>query len=283
VTEGDACPLAAVKFGSDGWRVGSHVKKVPASSNTVTPGPSVVSTYLAALVPLTNVQREVFREQFTPPQCDENGGRLDAGAVLADALKWIPSIGDTLTRNPLLVRRYSGIRFAWFLECIRELSERLDIQDTLKGEGGMPSPRSERAQQTAKRMRDDLLLAVSVLAEGDDDERARLAAASGSAATQEALIASLHAMTRLADDWLERDSHTARVLVASVNLTVADVEAASAVAHALSHDSSEQGNLPTVNRIAGRVVLEMGLAMRVFERAHRWEERVPLLVPGHGV
>jgi hypothetical protein len=50
-----------------------------------------------------------------------------------------------------------------------------------------------------------------------------------------------------------------------------------------SSDGGEQRNLPTANRIAGRVVLEMGLAMRVFERAHRWEKRVPLLVPGHGV
>jgi hypothetical protein len=265
--------------------MGIHVKEVPASSNTVAPDPSVASTYLAALVPLTNVQREVFREQFTPPQCDENGGRLDAGAVLVEALKWLPLIDDTLTRNPLLVRRYSRTRFAWLLECIRELSERLDIQDTLKGVGGMPSPRSERTHQTAKRMCDDLLLAVSVLAEGDDDERARLAAATGSLATHEALIASLQAITMLADDWLDRDSRTARVLVASVNLTTADVEAATAVARALSHDNNggEQRNLPTVNRIAGRVVLEMGLAMRVFEQAHRWDQRVPLLVPEHGL
>ncbi len=35
-----------------------------------------------------------------------------------------------------------------------------------------------------------------------------------------------------------------------------------------------------VNLAVGRVLLEMSLAMQVFERVRRWDERVPKLVPG---
>jgi hypothetical protein len=75
-----------------------------------------------------------------------------------------------------------------------------------------------------------------------------------------------------------------RALVASVDLTEADVEAARAAAHAMAPrqdvSDEEHANLRAVGRAEGRVLLEMGLAMRIFERAHRWDRRVPRLLPG---
>ncbi len=125
-----------------------------------------------------------------------------------------------------------------------------------------------------------------MLAEGDEAEGARLAAAVGTADTKEALIVSLRALARLAESWLERDDHAARALVASIDLTIADVEGAHAVARAVSTGNGvpevhvEGQDPPAVNLAVGRVLLEMGLAMHVFERVRRWDDRVPQLVPG---
>jgi hypothetical protein len=249
--------------------------------------PSAVSAYLAALPPLTNVQRQAFREQFTRAQCVAAAGtRAEGAAVLAEAVAWVPLVRDALERYPKPLRRYGQSRFAWLLECIQDLGRAKEIQDTPGAGGCTPSRRSERNLDKALRARDDLVLALGVLAEGDQAEGARLAAAAGAADTKEALVASLHALARLAGRWLERDDHAARALVASIDLTTADVEGANALARAVSTGNGvpevhlEGQDPPAVNLAVGRVLLEMGLAMQVFERVHRWEERVPQLVPG---
>ena len=98
------------------------------------------------------------------------------------------------------------------------------------------------------------------------------------------LAASLKALARLAEDWTDHEGPATRALVASVDLGAADVEAARAAAHAVGVDhgahAGDPGELRAVSRAAGRVLLEMGLAMRIFERAHRWDRRVPCLIPG---
>lgn len=267
--------------------MGNAVSRARASfASTAAPERSVVGACLAALPPLTNVQRQAFREQFTRARCSAAGARVEGTAVLAEALAWLPLIEDALSRYPRLVRRYGRARFAWLLECIWDLDEVKEIQETRSAESGAPSRRSARAIDAAIRAREDLTLALGVLAEGDTAERARLAPAVGAADTPEALAASLHALARLAGDWLERDDHAARALVASIDLTAADVELALAAAHAVvsghrAPEAHEEGqDPPAVNLAAGRVLLEMGMARHVFEGAHRWDERVPQLVPG---
>lgn len=249
--------------------------------------PSAVSAALVTLPPLTNVQRQAFREQFTRTQCIAAAGtRAEGAGVLVEAVGWVPLIHDALSRYPKLLHRYGRTRFAWLLECIQDLERAKEIQDTPGTSGGTPSRRSERSRDTALRTRDDLVLALGVLAEGDEAEGARLAAAVGTADTKEALVVSLRALARLAGSWLERDDHAARALVASIDLTIADVEGAQAVARAVSTGNGvpevhvEGQDPPAVNLAVGRVLLEMGLAMHVFERVRRWDDRVPQLVPG---
>ena len=100
---------------------------------------------------------------------------------------------------------------------------------------------------------------------------------------------SLTALADLAESWQERPTDAAKALVASVELSPCDVEAARAAAKALLAAASEEPqssgrisvrDLPTVNRAEGRVLLEMRIAMRFFERAHRENSIVPKLVPG---
>lgn len=262
------------------------VARAEQSSSAVSKGldASVVGTLLATLPPLTNIQRQAFREQFTLAQCDAIGMLAEAPAVHREALAWLRPIERTLTRHPLLVRRYGRTRFAWFLECIRDLGEALEIR---RGGDNPPSAfheRAERVQRAALRIREELIEAISVLASGDERESARLAEAAGATDAPEQLGASLHALARLAEDWIDHEGPVARALVASVDLTEADVEVARAAAHAMAphQDVSEadHANLRAVGRAEGRVLLEMGLVMRIFERAHRWDRRVPRLLPG---
>jgi hypothetical protein len=246
------------------------------------PAASIVGALLATLPPLTNVQRQAFREQLTFAQCDAIGVLAPAPDVYREALAWLRPIDRTLSRHLLLVRRYSRARFAWFLECIRDLGDALEIR------GGAPPgtrpARTERVQRAALRIREELIEAISVLAACDEQEGARLAAAADTADTPETLSASLHALSRLAEDWMDREGPLTRALVASVDLTRADLEAARAAAHAAAagHGAHEEDHrdLRAMGRAEGRVLLEMGLAMRIFERAHHWDRRVPRLLPG---
>jgi hypothetical protein len=248
------------------------------------PAGSLVGALLATLPSLTNVQRQAFHEQFTPAQCDATGVLAEVPAVCGEAIAWLRPIERTLARHPFLVRRYGRARFAWFLECIRDLGDALEIR---RGGDGAPDAEiapPERVRAAALRIREELIEAISVLSTGDEGESARLAAAAGSTDPPEALAVSLRALARLAEDWTEHEGPATRALVASVDLCEADVEAARAAAHAVAANHGGAGggrnDVRAVVRAAGRVLLEMGLAMRMFERARRWDRRVPSLLPG---
>lgn len=247
---------------------------------------TAIEPLLAALPPLTNVQRNAFRDQWSLLQCDEAGELTKATEVYRDALAWAPIVEQTLRKVPHALRRYSKTRFAWFLECLRDLSESIEAQRSGKGSPSAARERSARAQRTALAMRDELIEALSVLAGGDVLERRVLEAASGTTETPEALASSLRALCRLAEGWLERESPSARALVASVDLTAADLDAARAATHALAfatyeatHGVRSDRDAPAVNRVEGRVLLEMRLLMRIFERAHPLNHLVPRLTP----
>jgi hypothetical protein len=247
------------------------------ASSAQRPDRDVVGALLASLPPLTNVQRQAFRGQHSVAACDAASARVQAAAVHDEALAWLPLIERALIEAPLLVRRYGRARFAWLLECVRDLGDSLEMAGN-----GAPSDRVGHVLRTAKRVREDLLEALGVLVTGDDDERAALELAAGTTESTDALGASLRALARLADDWIDREAPLARALVASVDLSAADVEAARAAGHAVAcgahHDP--HGDPPAVERAEGRVLLEMALVRRIFERAHGVDARVPLLVPG---
>lgn len=248
------------------------------------PAGSLVGSLLATLPPLTNIQRQAFREQFTLAQCDAIGVLAEAPDVYREAIAWLRPIEGTLSRHSLLVRRYSRARFAWFLECIRDLGDALEIRRGGDRPPGTLHARTERVRRTALRIREELIEALSVLANGDEHESARLVDAAGATDTPDLLGTSLRALARLAEDWTDHEGPLIRALVASVDLTEADVDAARAAAHAVgaghAGHEGDHGDLRAVGRAEGRVLLEMGLAMRLFERAHRWDRRVPCLLPG---
>src|SRR5262249_53320904 len=139
----------------------------PASSKpepeVAAPGPSAakapvsIDAYLAAIPALTNLQRNAFRDQWSVAQCEQSGERTVASAVHQEALSWVPLIERTLKRAPHAVRRYSKARFAWFLECLRDLGEALEAQRTGRDSPNASRRRMERARKTAFTMRDELI------------------------------------------------------------------------------------------------------------------------------
>jgi hypothetical protein len=240
---------------------------------------------------LTDIQRTAFRGQFSHALCDELGARTKAEEVHQEALSWASVINATLRAHPHAVRRYSLARFAWLLECLRDLGAALEEQRAAQGGAGASRHRAERVKATAEAVRGEILLVLSTLAGGDPVESKKLDEATGTAETPEAIARSLGALADLAESWQERPTDAAKALVASVDLSPCDVEAARAAAAALTATVAEkpQGggggrssaqDLPTVNRAEGRVLLEMRIAMRFFERAHRENRIVPRLVPG---
>jgi hypothetical protein len=245
-----------------------------------------LESLLAALPPLTNVQRHAFRDQWSLQQCDDAGELSKAADVYREALAWAPIIDRALSRAPHAIRRYSKARFTWFLECVRDLGDAIEAQRSGNASPDVAKERAARARSTALAMREELIEALSVLAGGDILQRRVLEAASGTTDTPEALASSLRALCRLAEGWLEQESPGARALVASVDLTPADVDAARAATHALAfvaheaaHGVRSDRDGPAVNRVEGRVVLEMRLLLRVFERARPHNRLVPKLTP----
>jgi hypothetical protein len=186
------------------------------------------------------------------------------------------------------VRRYSEARFAWLLQCIRDLGEALEAQRAAHGSAGASKQRLERARAAAVSAREELISILTTLAGGDSTERELVAKATGTAESPASLARSLESLADLADDWLSRETDTAKVLTASLSLKPGDVESARSIANALTSatgDRALQGSsvardLPTVNRAEGRVLLEMRVAMKLFERAHAESKVVPKLVPG---
>lgn len=249
---------------------------------------ALIDAAIASLPALTNMQRRAFRDQWTTAQCDEAGVRVDAEEIALEAITWTPHIDAALSAAPHAIRRYSRARFAWLLECVRDLEEAIDAGRTGAGSPNAGRRRMDRARKTAFWMREELIEVLTVLSGGDEIERRAVEAASGTVDSPEALGSALRALARLAEAWLERESPGAKALVASVDLTSADVDAARAATHALAFAFSDASSDPrsdshdgTVShRAAGRVVLEMQLVMRIFERAHALYPQVPRLVPG---
>lgn len=244
-----------------------------------------------ALAPLTQAERLAFRDQFSDAQCDTFGAKTKANAVLREGRVWAATIDSALGKHPQALRRYGKARFAWFLDCLHHLSEALEVQRAAHGSAGASKRQAELAKEAGRARREELMEALEMLAGGNAKEREALARATGTAENAAELARSLKDLAELAEGWLGRATAEAKALVASVDLTAGDMDAAREAAEAVdraagdatlitSASRSSARDLPAVNRAEGRLLLEMRTAMRVFERAHARSAVVPRLVPG---
>jgi len=186
------------------------------------------------------------------------------------------------------VRRYQMSRLVWFLECLRALATAIDVQKTGVGSMQEARKRAERALSAAEATRNDLLHVLEILAGDNEAEKATFAKAKGTAATPDTLAASLKSLATLAAGWITHSDRVMKAMAESVNLIKADVDKARRDAEELiaaRTDGSAGGKRELrdnaqVNLMEGRVLLEMQLAMGIFEAANKQNKMVPKLVPG---
>jgi hypothetical protein len=267
----------------------SQSQNEPAASQFAADLLTVTST-LAALPPLTDVQRKAFEGQFSVERCDKAGVRTKAADVLADGVAWVPIIHKTLTAQSDAVRRYRLSRFVWLLESLQALASAIEAQKTGVGSVEEARKRAENAYNAAAAMREDLLLVLGTLAGDTEADRNALETARGKVTDANTLAASLKSLATLAGQWLKREDAAAKALVESVDLTKADIDKAhrdadeliAATSSASVEGKREVRDTPPVNRIEGRVLLEMQLVMGIFESAHKRNKMVPRLIPGAG-
>lgn len=254
---------------------------------------SVVDELLEDLPPLSIVEREAFRALFDDAQCQALGGRTDAAQVRAEAAAWAEIIDEALKAHPNALRRYAPARFAFFLEQVRDLGRAI-VAQRRRGKDPSESARwlLDLQRVAALSVRDELLSVLRLLAGGNARERELLAFAAGGAETDEALADSLEGLATHAHKWLERRDPQTLALVASVSLRESDVDAGRSAEMALrdalklaqtpAAAAAADVDLPTTDRVEGRVLLEMRVAMSVFAKAREKNHLVPRLVPGAG-
>jgi hypothetical protein len=247
-----------------------------------------VAEVLSRREPLANTQRTAFHRLFAAAQCDAMGARTKSAGVVKDAVAWVPIIDKALGRFPAELRRYGQARFAWLLECILAL---VDARAAQQADGdGVPAARTNaaRARAAAKDAQGELVDALETLGEQADLVAQALAAPVGAVSEDEALVSTVGAVASLARAWLSKSDAESKALVASVGLTLGEIESAENAAAELGAAIGAKalaGRLdfrdsPAVNRAEGRVLLEMRTAMRLFASAHDKNKLVPKLVPG---
>jgi hypothetical protein len=249
-----------------------------------------VNDALAALPPLTDVQRNGFEAQFSTERCDKAGVRTKAAQVFREGAAWVPIIQKTLASEPEAIRRYQSSRFIWFLECLRTLATTIEAQKMGLGSVQEAKKRAERALSTAQATRNELLHVLEILAGDNEAEKATLAKARGTATTPDNLAASLKTLATLAAGWITHNDRVMKAMAESVNLIKADVDKArrdaeeliAAMSDGSASGKREMRDSPQVNLIEGRVLLEKQLVMGIFEAANKHNKRVPKLVPGAG-
>jgi hypothetical protein len=262
----------------------SHAKEKQEKPAKVT----VERRLLAELPALSNAERRAFEAQFSAAKCDAMGGRTKSEGVLREVREHAAVIAKALRKHPGELRRYGRARFAWLLTCIAALDDARDAQLAADGSPRAARDRIVRVTAAAKVAREDLLDALTTIAEGHEADEQALAAAAGSVTGTFALLRSLRGLALLGREWLGRDSEEAKALAASVSLSLADLDVAEEAADALevaSGDRTMEGRItfrdtPSVNRAEGRVLLELRLAMRAFARAHERNKEIPALYPG---
>jgi len=247
---------------------------------------------LQALAPkwpaLTHAERALFASRYSDAKCEAMGAGTKSEGVLSDALGWAPTIDRALTAYPVELRRYGGARFSWFLGCIDGLAAERAAQQSKGGAAAAMKVLSEKAQKAALAARTELVDSLEELVEGDEKEEAALSAALGSTDRADRIVASLGTLGGYARQWLSRKDERSKSLVKWAGLTLAEVEtaenAATALAQAAAGKTLEGAvvarDSPQVNRVEGRVLLEMRAAMRVFNKANARNKHVPRLVPG---
>jgi len=247
---------------------------------------------LLALTPkwpaLTNDERALLAGKYADKKCEAMGAGTKSEGVLSDSLGWAPIIDKALSTFPPELRRYHGSRFSWYLECVGKLASERTLQQTKGGAAVVLKAVVEKATKTALDTRGELVDSLEELVEGDEAEEAALSGALGSTDRPDRIVTSIGTLSAYGRQWFAREDAASKKKVEWAGLSVAEIEAAENAAAALAQAAAGKTlegavivrDSPEVNRIEGRVLLEMRAAMRVFNKANARNKSIPKLVPG---
>lgn len=237
---------------------------------------------------LSNDERALFAARYSDAKCEAKGVGTRSEGVLSEALGWAPTIDKALASFPVELRRYHRARFAWYLECVRKLAEARTLQQAKGGAAVVLKTAVDQAMKAALAARKEVVDSLEELVEGDEVEEAALSGALGSTDRPDRLVESMGSVCAYAHRWLARTDAASKTRVKWAGLTLAEVQSAENAAATLAQATAGKTlegavivrDSPAVNRIEGRVLLEMRAAMRVFNKANALHKQIPKLVPG---
>ncbi|MBL9036918.1 MAG: hypothetical protein JNG84_00255 [Archangium sp.] len=223
--------------------------------------------------------RDLFRASFTDDQCRSWGEKTKAVNVLAACAQWLPLIDKGLSKAPRFA--YSPQRFAWLLECVVALEDEVErtTNDGADEAVGLRSYAASRATQE----RNGLLDGLMQVAAGRADLRPQITQRTGDVRTLDGLESSLAGLLDLATRWHKRDDLSllcddADLGEERLNRAWNALEALHQATEVTNRHARNEGDAESVNLIEGRVLREMKLAMRAFDRARASSLDVPALV-----
>jgi hypothetical protein len=181
------------------------------------------------------------------------------------------------------VAGYSLRRLTFLAELLVALEDEVAATSA---EAGLSNRGARQSAFTyARGVRADLLDRLSVIAGGREDLQALLKSRDEGDRTLETLRDSLAGLIDLSGRW--RRDPTLELLSDDADLTTARLGGAYNALEALTRtdellrgSTDATGDAESVNRIEGRVLRELNLALQAFRRARQGGETVPALVPG---
>lgn len=243
---------------------------------------------LGTLTPLVDDDRTAFRSRFSEARCERTGGETRSKGVLGDGTRWAPLMAKAvaLGSDALL---YDETRLAFFLECLLSLHAAREVERRRRGGATTNTVALELARATAAAARKALLDSLEAIACANEVDGPALDDVRGTMADDDATVRSLGSLADYADAWLAKKDGISKRLVASAKLVPAKVAAArdaaaklaaAAAAATMGGVVGAERDTPAINRIEGRVLEEMRVAMNAFAAAVDVDERIPRLNPG---
>jgi hypothetical protein len=237
---------------------------------------------------LDATERAAYRALATDEQRSHLGRQTKAERVLNEATRWAIQIDDELRLHTDALEYYSAERFAYYLERVQALHERLSAEEARRVAVGQKRGTAVSQRDFAVQIRRRLIGRMKSFAGERDAECGQLEAAIGTIDTDDNLGKSIAVLASLATSWIARTDATSQVHAKDAGLTQARIAEAVRAAKTLTAagvDASMGGNLPArdspvVNRDEGDVLLEMGEALRRLDLARDDNPAVKKLIPG---
>lgn len=257
-------------------------KKAAPKASAAKAGPRIAMKLLGTLPPIDARRRRIYQRAFTEEQCDSWGDRTKANSVHAEAERFVGALGTALKKP---VTGYSLHRLAWLCQLVTELDDAIASDEA----SGRNEARTDRAGTftLADKARRKLASGLSAAATGNPPFLKEITDRNDNSKTAHALESTLTGLLQLA--LRLRRSEDGEVLADDVGLTQDFLSSVSAMTDQLREANErtftvERGkDSQETNRIEGRVLREMGYALKTLRRAREDGETIDVPVPGPNV